>query len=63
MSPVVFRQWFCGNIPVSPAWPEAKAFVIREMPYYTRTRVVLQSRTRFWNTDKISPNWTPPIPG
>ena len=30
--------------------PEAKAFVIREMPYYTRTRVVFQSRTRFWET-------------
>jgi monoamine oxidase len=57
VSAVVLR-----NIPISPAWPEAKAFVIREMPYYTRTRVVLQSRTRFWNTDKISPNWIPPDP-
>ena len=54
---VVLRQ-----IPVSPAWPEAKAFVIREMPYYTRCRVVFQSRTRFWRTDKISPNWAPPDP-
>jgi len=57
VSAVVLRQ-----IPVSPAWPEAKAFVIREMPYYTRTRVVFQSRTRFWETDKISPNWAPPDP-
>jgi monoamine oxidase len=54
---VVLRQ-----IPVSPAWPEAKAFAIREMPYYTRCRVVFQSRTRFWKTDKISPNWAPPDP-
>jgi monoamine oxidase len=57
VSAVVLRQ-----IPVSPAWPEAKAFVIREMPYYTRTRIVFQTRTRFWKTDKISPNWVPPNP-
>jgi monoamine oxidase len=57
VSMVVLRQ-----IPISPAWPEAKAFVIREMPYYTRCRIVFQSRTRFWETDKISPNWAPPDP-
>jgi monoamine oxidase len=57
VSAVVLRQ-----VPVSPAWPESKSFVIREMPYYTRTRVVFQSRTRFWETDKVSPNWTPPDP-
>ena len=57
ISLVALRQ-----LPVSPAWPEAKAFVIREMPYYTRTRVVFQSRTRFWKSDKISPNWAPPDP-
>jgi monoamine oxidase len=57
VSAVVLRQ-----LPVFPAWPEAKAFVVREMPYYTRTRVVLQSRTRFWKTDNISPNWAPPDP-
>ena len=50
------------QLSVSPAFPEAKKFVIREMPYYTRARVVLQSRTRFWKTDKISPNWAPPDP-
>jgi len=53
VSMVVLRQ-----IPVSPPWPEAKAFVIREMPYYTRCRVVFQTRTRFWKRDQISPNWT-----
>jgi monoamine oxidase len=57
VSAVVLRQ-----IPVSPAWPEAKSFVLREMPYYTRTRIVFQSRTRFWKTDGVSPNWTPPDP-
>lgn len=54
---VVLRQ-----IPVSPAWPESKSFVIQNMPYYTRTRVVFQTRTRFWETDHVSPNWTPPNP-
>jgi monoamine oxidase len=57
VSMVVLRQ-----IPISPAWPEAKAFAIREMPYYTRCRIVFQSRTRFWETDKVSPNWAPPDP-
>ena len=57
ISAVMLRQ-----IPIAPPWPEAKVFVIREMPYYTRTRVVFQSRTRFWQTDKISPNWAPPDP-
>jgi monoamine oxidase len=57
VSAVVLRQ-----IPVSPPLPDAKAFVIREMPYYTRARVVFQSRTRFWETDKLSPNWLPPDP-
>ncbi len=57
ISLVMLRQ-----LPVTPAWPEAKAFVIREMPYYTRTRIVFQCRTRFWETDKVSPNWLPPDP-
>jgi len=57
VSMVVLRQ-----IPISPSWPEAKAFAIREMPYYTRCRIVFQSRTRFWETDKVSPNWAPPDP-
>jgi monoamine oxidase len=57
ISAVMLRQ-----LPVTPAWPEAKAFVINEMPYYTRTRIVFQSRTRFWKTDGVSPNWLPPDP-
>jgi len=57
VSLVVLRQ-----IPVTPAWPEAKTFVIQNMPYYTRTRVIFQSRTRFWKTDGVSPNWEPPGP-
>ena len=57
ISAVALRQ-----IPVSPAWPESKAFVINEMPYYTRVRVIFQTKTRFWKTDKVSPNWTPTDP-
>ena len=57
ISLVVLRQ-----IPVTPAWPETKSFVIQNMPYYTRARVVFQSRTRFWKTDGVSPNWEPPDP-
>jgi monoamine oxidase len=57
ISLVALRQ-----VPVTPAWPEAKAFVIREMPYYTRTRIVFQCRSRFWETGKFSPNWLPPDP-
>lgn len=55
ISLVALRQ-----IPVTPVWPQEKALVIQEMPYYTRTRIVFQSRTRFWETDKVSPNWYPP---
>jgi monoamine oxidase len=54
---VVLRQ-----MPVTPRWDEDKNFVIQEMPYYTRARVVFQSRTKFWKTDGISPNWDPPEP-
>ena len=58
VSMVVLRQ-----MQVKPAWPETKAFVIRRgLPYYTRCRVVFQSRTRFWKKDKVSPNWVPPDP-
>jgi len=57
VSLVVLRQ-----IPVEPAWSEAKRFIIENMPYYTRTRVIFQSRTRFWKTDGVSPNWEPPDP-
>ena len=57
VSLVVLRQ-----IPVTPRWTEAKNFIIQEMPYYTRTRVVFQARTRFWKKDGVSPNWEPPNP-
>lgn len=49
MSAVMLRQ-----IPVSPAWPEAKRWAIENMPYYTATRPVFQSRTKFWKEDRTT---------
>lgn len=43
-------------LPVTPSWPEAKAFAIANVPYYHDTRVVFQSRSRFWQRDDVSPN-------
>jgi monoamine oxidase len=44
------------RLPVTPAFPEAKAFAIANVPYYHDTRVIIQSRTRFWEKDGLSPN-------
>ena len=43
-------------LPVTPAWPAAKMYAISNVPYYHDTRVVFQSRTRFWERDGVSPN-------
>lgn len=51
MSLVMLRQ-----LPVTPAWPEARTYVIQNFQYYTASRPVFQSRTRFWERDGISPN-------
>jgi len=55
MSAVMLRQ-----IPVKPAWPDTKAYAINEMPYYSVTRVVFQSKTPFWERDGQSMNWETP---
>ena len=57
VSLVVLQQ-----MPVTPRWTEDKDFIIQEMHYYTRTRVVFQSRTKFRNKDGVSPNWALPDP-
>jgi len=44
------------RIPVTPAWPEAKALVLRDVVYGSQARVVLQSRTKFWKGDSRSIN-------
>ena len=51
MSAVMLRL-----LPVTPAWPDAKAYVLNNMPYYSVARVVFQSRTAFWERDRVSPN-------
>lgn len=44
------------RIPVEPAWPDAKRWAIENVPYYSATRPVLQSRTKFWRDEKVSLN-------
>jgi len=44
------------RIPVNPPWPEAKAFVLRNVVFGSQTRVVMQSRTQFWKADVPSIN-------
>jgi monoamine oxidase len=51
MSAVMLRQ-----IPVAPEWPEAKRWAIDNVPYYSATRPVLQSRTKFWREENVSLN-------
>jgi len=51
MSAVMLRQ-----IPVTPAWPEGKAFAVQNVPYYFDSRPIFQSRSKFWTKDRISPN-------
>jgi monoamine oxidase len=44
------------EVPVTPPWPEARRYVVHGFPYYTASRPVFQSRTRFWERDGASPN-------
>lgn len=46
MSAVMLRQ-----IPMKPDWPAEKRWAIQNVPYYTATRPVFQSKTKFWKTD------------
>ena len=39
-------------LPVTPAWPAAKMYAISNVPYHHDTRVVFQSRTRFWSATR-----------
>ena len=43
-------------IPVRPAWPDAKAYALRNVPYYFDSRVIFQTRSKFWAKDAMSPN-------
>jgi monoamine oxidase len=44
------------EVPVTPPWPEGRQYVVQNFPYYTASRPVFQSRTRFWERDRVSPN-------
>jgi monoamine oxidase len=46
------------EMPVTPGWPDAKRFVIDNMQYDLKARVIFQSRSRFWARDGLSPNIT-----
>jgi monoamine oxidase len=48
--------WQLRQVPVTPPWPEARRFVVNFFPYYTASRPVFQSRTRYWERDAASPN-------
>jgi monoamine oxidase len=43
-------------VPVRPAWPEAKAHALQNVPYYFDSRVIFQTRSKFWASDGVSPN-------
>jgi monoamine oxidase len=51
MSAVMLRQ-----IPITPALPDKKRWAISNVPYYSATRPVFQSRTKFWRDQGISIN-------
>jgi monoamine oxidase len=55
-SRVIFTNPFSTlrGISLHPVLPEAKARVIADLQYYPATRVVVQSKTRFWENDGLS---------
>jgi monoamine oxidase len=44
------------TISATPAWSESKAHAVRTVPYYFDSRVILETRTKFWTRDRVSPN-------
>lgn len=44
-------------LPVSPPWPERKAYALNHVTYYSHARLVFQARAPFWEKDGVSPNW------
>jgi monoamine oxidase len=45
-----------SELTVTPPFPAAKAYAIRNVAYYTAARVAFQCRTPFWERDKVSPS-------
>lgn len=58
MSAVMLRL-----IRVTPEWPESKRYAIDNVPYYSASHVVFQTRTPFWEADGRSISWETPEPG
>ena len=48
--------WMLRQIPVTPAWPDAKNYAIQNVPYYSDSRIIFQSKSKYWEKDQISPN-------
>ncbi len=44
------------KIPVTPDWSEEKKQVVQNTQYYSISRPIFQSRTRFWEKDGVSPS-------
>ena len=44
------------KIPIKPAWPEWKQYVLKNVSFSTQSRVLLQARTPFWKGDLPSIN-------
>ncbi len=44
------------KVPVKPDWSEAKKHVIQNTQYYSISRPIFQSRTRFWERDDATPS-------
>ena len=51
MSAVMLRQ-----IPIAPAMPGQKRWAVENVPYYSATRPVFQSRTKFWREQRAGMN-------
>lgn len=44
------------KIPITPDWPETRRYIVKNLPYDSYGRAILQTRTRFWEKDGVSPN-------
>lgn len=44
------------TIPSTPAWSERKAHAVRTVPYYFDSRVIFETKSKFWEKDRVSPN-------
>ncbi len=50
LSPPVLQR-----LSVRPPWPSSKQYILRNMPFYSRTRVAIVCNRPFWEDDGLSP--------